>query len=176
MTDAEALGACGITPPRVASCLRMLAVLRAAAEAGKKCPNNEELCDMLGYTSNGAMSSLLSYLQRAKLIQIYTQPGIWRQVAAADGSWRTAPRPPQGVPVRVASKARSRGGRMAPGTVNTTPNANSRFWRPKRAKHPAPSPEEAERAVTEFLAQRAVTVCPPAAQIDVSVNSGMGWK
>ncbi|CAB4126904.1 hypothetical protein UFOVP78_27 [uncultured Caudovirales phage] len=178
MTPAEALAACGITPPRVASCLRLLDMIRAAAERGEKCPNNEAMCEALGYTSNGAMSSLLAYLQRAKLIQIYTQAGIWRQVAAADGSWRTAPRPAQGVPLRAARNSHSRGGRAkpAPGTITTTPNANSMFWRPKRAKYPPPAPEEAARLIAEAVAAGRVTVCPAAAPQLAPGNVGMGWK
>jgi hypothetical protein len=55
----------------------------------------------------------------------------------------------------------------------------SREWRRRDTRLqalPAPSRDEADALVAQFLARRSVTVCPPAAEVQQPHNSGVGWR
>jgi hypothetical protein len=68
---------------------RLEAMLRAAAEAGRRCPSGEALAAAMGFARSSAPNALLREAEALGLV-VVERGACNRVVAAADGSWRTA--------------------------------------------------------------------------------------
>jgi transcriptional regulator with XRE-family HTH domain len=140
----------GRTEERLAA---LVATIRAAAEAGRPCPTNAELATACGIGNLPRVSELLATAAARGMVVVTPIGGNAREVAAGDGSWRTAPPPAQ--PASPASLANLHLGR-----------------------EPSMPREEqeriAERART-VMAARGMTLQAAAAEIGIPLGSYGPW-
>jgi hypothetical protein len=94
-------------------------------------------------------------------------------VQAAERRKAKPAKPPAAAPLAPPNPKRTRAQQRQANLIK------SREWRRRDTRLqalPAPSRDEADALVAQFLARRSVTVCPPAAEVQEPHNSGVGWR
>jgi hypothetical protein len=111
-------------------------------------------------------------IARARVYEILREEGL---AAGATKPAKPKPiaKPPAAAPLAPPNRKRTRAQQRQANLIK------SREWRrcdTRLQALPAPSRDEANALVAQFLARRSVTVCPPAAEVQHPHNSGVGWR
>lgn len=113
---------------------RIVRLLEAEARAGRPCPTNEAIADLLGRAERSEVQGAMRRAAEAGLIVVrYSHGGTRRVVSAPDGSWATAePRRQAKLARRTCLRCRELFHPEHAGRFCCDPcfEANSRVWLP----------------------------------------------